>query len=99
MEPDYNSDAWADHDENIHGIIDSEELREMYPEGYTWQCCKKNGEEDGCTRGPHLSNPEVSKKGRYEDAGGNLSAGASGGEDENETANVGDQGSEDEDEE
>ncbi|KAH7067471.1 hypothetical protein BKA63DRAFT_570770 [Paraphoma chrysanthemicola] len=42
-EPDYDGDFWADHDERIHGIIDSEESREEYPEGFVWDCCQKRG--------------------------------------------------------
>jgi hypothetical protein len=63
MVPDYEGDFWADHDENGHGIIDSEEMREECPEGFTWNCCDKLGSEAGCQLSHHQSNPE-SKKGR-----------------------------------
>lgn len=44
MEPDDEGDFWADHDENIHGIIDSDELRNEYPDGYKWDCCNRLGD-------------------------------------------------------
>ncbi|EFX04776.1 caib baif family enzyme [Grosmannia clavigera kw1407] len=34
LEPDYDGEVWCDHDEDSHGIIDSDELRREYPEGY-----------------------------------------------------------------
>jgi hypothetical protein len=66
MEPDYDSDFWADHDERCHGIIDSDEMRDEFPDGFVWTCCDKLGSEPGCQVGRHQSNPEKSKKGRYE---------------------------------
>ncbi|KXJ87504.1 hypothetical protein Micbo1qcDRAFT_197820 [Microdochium bolleyi] len=52
-EPDLKGDFWADHDEDLHGRIDSEELREEYPDGYLWTCCAETGSHPGCQRGPH----------------------------------------------
>lgn len=66
LEPDFDSDFWADHDENCHGLIDTDGMREMYPEGFVWTCCEKLGSEPGCHSGLHESNPEKSKRGRYE---------------------------------
>jgi hypothetical protein len=65
MEPDYDGDFWADHDEDCHGIIDSNEMREEFPDGFVWTCCDKLGSEPGCQVGQHQSNPENSKKGRH----------------------------------
>jgi hypothetical protein len=59
-EPDEESDFWADHDEDIHGIIDSDELREQYPEGYVWTCCGKKGDEEGCELDVHV--PDLGKR-------------------------------------
>ncbi|KAK3935500.1 hypothetical protein QBC46DRAFT_358212 [Diplogelasinospora grovesii] len=70
MEPDYDADIWADHDEDCHGTIDSDEMREEYPEGFTWTCCEKIGTKRGCKLGFHQSNPEKSKKGCYENGNG-----------------------------
>lgn len=53
--PDYEGDFWADHDEKCHGVIDSAELREEYPDGYIWDCCGETGSHPGCMRGPHKS--------------------------------------------
>lgn len=63
MEPDDESDFWADHDENCHGTIDSDWAREEYPDGFVWTCCDRLGTAPGCKRGRHQSNPEKSKKG------------------------------------
>jgi hypothetical protein len=66
MEPDYESYSWADHDEDCHGTIDTNEMREDFPDGFAWTCCDKLGSEPGCKRGRHQSNPEKSKKGMWE---------------------------------
>ncbi|PVH96153.1 hypothetical protein DM02DRAFT_599716 [Periconia macrospinosa] len=63
LDVDDDDDFWADHDEDIHGIIDSDELREQYPEGYTWSCCgERGGTSEGCERGPHESEPGMIAK-------------------------------------
>ncbi|OJJ50605.1 hypothetical protein ASPZODRAFT_126497 [Penicilliopsis zonata CBS 506.65] len=51
-EPDY--DYFVDHDEAIHGIIDSPDMREEYPEGYIYPCCNRRGDEEPCTRDWHI---------------------------------------------
>ena len=48
MEPDYNSDFWADHDEDCHGRI--EDLGDEYPEGFMFPCCRQPGDSDGYKR-------------------------------------------------
>ena len=54
LDPDYENDFWADHDENCHGTIDTEANREEYPEGFVWSCCDRQGDEPGgCLRGKH----------------------------------------------
>ena len=58
MEPDYESDFWADHDENCHGIIDSKESREEYPEGFLWDCCGRIGTDPGCVSFRHEAHPD-----------------------------------------
>ncbi|KAH7083770.1 hypothetical protein FB567DRAFT_446314 [Paraphoma chrysanthemicola] len=57
-EPDFDNDFWADHDDDCHGIIDSEE----YPEGYVWDCCQKRGDEVGCMVGRHRTGGEGMKR-------------------------------------
>jgi hypothetical protein len=51
---DDESDIWADHDEDCHGIIDSEEMRKEFPEGFRWDCCDQAGDgERGCSYARH----------------------------------------------
>ena len=50
-EADYESDFWADHDENCHGRIN--ELEDEYPQGFVWTCCDEIGTADGCETGRH----------------------------------------------
>jgi hypothetical protein len=51
-EPDYEADIWADHDEACHGRIS--DLENDHPEGFTWTCCEKLGDdEEGCRQGMH----------------------------------------------
>ncbi|KAI1753970.1 hypothetical protein F4782DRAFT_494610 [Xylaria castorea] len=68
LEVDDENDFWADHDENCHGTIDTNENRIEYPEGFVWNCCDKLGHRSGCTQGRHnaLSGP----RGRYGDTPG-----------------------------
>lgn len=54
LEADMEGDFWADHDEDCHGIIDSRELQEEYPEGYKYQCCGKENKTRGCRTGRHV---------------------------------------------
>ncbi|RFU76341.1 cytochrome p450 [Trichoderma arundinaceum] len=69
MEVDDEGDFWADHDEDCHGIIDSEEMRKEFSEGFTWNCCNKNGEEEGCQMGRHQADPAKSKRGMGYESG------------------------------
>ncbi|KAF5647523.1 uncharacterized protein FTJAE_1579 [Fusarium tjaetaba] len=62
LEPDYDADIWADHDENCHGTIDTESMRVEYPEGFVWNCCDKPGDEDGCYHGRHEADPTKSRR-------------------------------------
>ena len=59
----YNDeDFWTDHDEDCHGEIDTEEMREEYPEGFVWSCCKGYGDAKGCRTDPH--EPRSAKRSR-----------------------------------
>lgn len=53
LDPDDSHDFWADHDENCHGLIDTDEQRMEFPEGFVWSCCNKLGHRSGCTFGRH----------------------------------------------
>ena len=72
---DYNGDFWADHDEDCHGEVDTDQMRKESPHGFIWTCCnihggggvelgKKEPEEnvEGCNRGPYLSRTELGGK-------------------------------------
>jgi len=52
---DDDEDFWADHDEDCHGPIDTEENREQYPQGFSWDCCDEVGTAPGCTKGHHYA--------------------------------------------
>lgn len=64
LEPDYDGDFWADHDE-CHGPIDTEESRSQYPEGFIYDCCEGDGYSEGCKTGRHVEQDDVSKRRRY----------------------------------
>ncbi|KAL7932100.1 hypothetical protein V8C35DRAFT_308482 [Trichoderma chlorosporum] len=63
LEVDYDGDFWADHDEDCHGTIDTDEMREEFPEGFQWTCCNLSGDADGCQLGRHQADPNKSEKG------------------------------------
>ncbi|OIW29741.1 hypothetical protein CONLIGDRAFT_343303 [Coniochaeta ligniaria NRRL 30616] len=51
---DYESEVWDDWDEPGHGIIDSEESRKNWPDGFKWDCCGETGEgKAGCQYSRH----------------------------------------------
>ncbi|OJD11156.1 hypothetical protein AJ78_08018 [Emergomyces pasteurianus Ep9510] len=58
--PDY--DFFVDHDEEIHGIIDSDETREEFPEGFNYECCGRRGDENPCTVDRHRERPSKKRK-------------------------------------
>ena len=53
LDVDDSEDFWADHDEDCHGIIDTDEMREEFPDGFIWDCCEELGSAKGCTVGRH----------------------------------------------
>lgn len=82
LEEDEDSDFWVDWWEQKHGPIDSPQNRKEYPEGFAWTCCQRHRNEKGCKLGRHQSNPDLSKKGRYEGTGAEVEE--DGDEDEEE---------------
>ena len=46
LEPDYQSDYWADWDEDCHGYIELQ--KDEHHGGFMYTCCKKAGDEEGC---------------------------------------------------
>ena len=54
LEVDYQSDYWADHDEDCHGPTDTDWMRKEFPGGFRWDCCDEPGDgEKGCEYAPH----------------------------------------------
>ncbi|KAI0096348.1 hypothetical protein GGR51DRAFT_567296 [Nemania sp. FL0031] len=47
------SSVWDDWEDWRQGDPYSKENRKEYPEGYIWQCCKKDNTNAGCMTGPH----------------------------------------------
>ncbi|KAK0648528.1 hypothetical protein B0T16DRAFT_491305 [Cercophora newfieldiana] len=63
LAPDYDSDFWADHDEDCHGTIDSDFCRKAYPGGFVWDCCDAHGDEEGgCRMSRHEADPDKNKR-------------------------------------
>ncbi|KAJ5618986.1 hypothetical protein N7510_002970, partial [Penicillium lagena] len=62
-QPDY--DAFADHDENCHGPIDTDENRNEYPQFFIYQCCDRDGTEQPCENDWHREK-ETFKKPKVE---------------------------------
>jgi hypothetical protein len=49
LEVDWQSDIWADHDEDCHGPIDTKTNRSEAPDGFRWSCCSEVGTyAEGC---------------------------------------------------
>jgi len=52
LDVDFESDVWADWDEALHGPIDTNFHRRMYPAGFRWTCCTEPGNvSKGCVSG------------------------------------------------
>ena len=61
MECDWDSDFWADHNDDCHG--NREDLGDEYPEGFIYPCCDQDGTAEGCMSGRHKEE-EVTRKRR-----------------------------------
>ncbi|KAL8849642.1 MAG: hypothetical protein Q9221_005409 [Calogaya cf. arnoldii] len=67
-EPEVDRDAsiWDDHDEDTHREIDTEDMRDMHPEGFIYDCCDKHVDREGCETSRHIEKiPYASKRMRY----------------------------------
>ncbi|CAI4212074.1 unnamed protein product [Parascedosporium putredinis] len=64
LEPDYEGDFCADHDEG-HAEIDTEDMKRECPEGFIYDCCDENGESKGCAKSRHQEQPSKSLRGGY----------------------------------
>ena len=45
--------SYADSWDHIDNNLDEEEMKDTYPEMYTWTCCQLQGDEAGCKESPH----------------------------------------------
>ena len=63
LKPDWDSDIWADHDEDCRGRI--EDQKDDFPEGFVWDCCNRHGDEQGCRIGTHVDDERYAKRGRF----------------------------------
>jgi hypothetical protein len=57
-----DEDSFADHDEDVHGPMDTEENRANFPDNFIWTCCDGTGSTPGCVQDEHQSS--VSRKRR-----------------------------------
>ncbi|KJR87490.1 uncharacterized protein SPSK_01945 [Sporothrix schenckii 1099-18] len=62
LTPDFEGDFWADHDEDCHGIIDSDFMRAEFPEGFYWECCERANGTPGCQTRDHHVPLEATRK-------------------------------------
>ncbi|KAI9702796.1 MAG: hypothetical protein M1836_008010 [Candelina mexicana] len=53
-EPDLDGDYWDDYDEEVDGVIDTEEMREEHPDGFYHPCCGGSENAEGCTLNKHV---------------------------------------------
>jgi hypothetical protein len=59
---DVDEEYFADHDEDCHGPMDTEENRAQFPEGFIWDCCDENALSEGCETGQHISGGKFKKR-------------------------------------
>ncbi|KAI0437612.1 hypothetical protein F4803DRAFT_141738 [Xylaria telfairii] len=50
-----DASTWDDWDDACFGDQDTEQNREEYPQGFTWDCCNERGDSPGCTRESHFA--------------------------------------------
>lgn len=84
LDPDDDGDFWADHEEEIHGQINTCEMKMEFPEGFRWSCCDKLGFRSGCTRGRHTTTGR--HRGRYGTESGTGDTDGLGTTDEEDTS-------------
>ncbi|EGX44144.1 hypothetical protein AOL_s00210g125 [Orbilia oligospora ATCC 24927] len=81
FDPD-RDDFFADHDDEVHGRLDDEEMFATYPQGYHMSCCGDRGDTVGCYTGQHI--------------GGNRKLKSSGSDDDDEEEEEVEEGEEEE---
>ncbi|KAK6512993.1 hypothetical protein TWF506_009155 [Arthrobotrys conoides] len=98
FDPD-RDDFFADHDDEIHGRLDDEEMFATYPQGYHMSCCGDRGDTVGCYTGQHVGgNRKLKSSGSDDDDEGDDAEEEEEEEDGDEREN-GKGGSEEEDKE
>lgn len=60
---DYESEIWADHDEDCYGALEDciESGDGTYDEGAVWSCCSKSGAAAYCVSSRHKPEPDVQR--------------------------------------
>ena len=50
---------WDDHDPDIHGRYSDFEDDPEYSTAFTWSCCDKEGDDEGCKSTKHKANVNI----------------------------------------
>ena len=56
---DYDSSMWDDHDERCHGRYEDFEDDSDFARGFTWSCCEKEGDDEGCKSTKHKAKVNI----------------------------------------
>jgi hypothetical protein len=56
---DYDSSMWDDHDPDCHGRYEDFEDDSDYAAGFTWSCCEKEGDNEGCKSTKHKADVNI----------------------------------------
>lgn len=56
---DYDSSMWDDHDPRCHGRYEDFEDDSDFARGFTWSCCEKEGDDEGCKSTKHKADVNV----------------------------------------
>lgn len=83
FDPD-RDDFFADHDEEIHGRLDDEEMFAIYPQGYHMSCCGDRGDTVGCYTGQHVGGNRKLKSSGSDEGEGDEGENGEGGAEEDE---------------
>ncbi|RHZ65982.1 uncharacterized protein CDV56_109054 [Aspergillus thermomutatus] len=63
--PEPDDDAWAEHDEYMRGDVNTEEMRQEYPDKFYYPCCDREYGEEGCKVDWHEEDTSGRKRRRY----------------------------------
>ncbi|KUJ12173.1 uncharacterized protein LY89DRAFT_722537 [Mollisia scopiformis] len=61
-EVDYEADIWADHDPRCHGNYSDFKDDAGMAEGFIWDCCDKDGDDEGCKSTKHKAAINITVK-------------------------------------